>query len=243
MGAIYVVASGKGGSGKSTVCAGVGAALARRGKHVLLVDTDTGLCSLDLMLGVAQDVVYNLGDVLAGRCEPVRAIQQVAACPGLEVLSAPSGNQERLTEANMTRLCHGLARYYDLILIDAPAGIGGGFSLAAAPAEQALLVITPDPVCIRSGAKAGCLLREKGIPCRLVINRYRRRVLRDRMVEDLDEILDQTALQLMGVIPEDERLAALTARGEVFGGTSPAGIAFSNLAARLCGEERPLMKL
>ena len=243
MGTILVVASGKGGSGKSTVCAGVGAALARRGLHVLLVDADAGLCSLDLMLGVAQDLVYNLGDILAGRCEPVRAIHQVAACPGLDVLTAPSGEQADLTEENMARLCRGLAQYYDFVLIDAPAGIGEGFSLAAAPADDALLVVTPDPVCIRSAEKAGRLLREKDLSCRLVINRYRRRVLKDRMVEDLDEVIDKTSLQLIGVVPEDEQVAAAAARGEVFGGSSPAAVAFSNLVARLCREDRPMMKM
>lgn len=243
MGTIFVVASGKGGSGKSTVCEGVGVALARRGLHVLLIDADAGLCSLDLMLGIAQEIVYNLGDVLAGRCEPVRAIHQVAACPGLDVLTASSRETMHVTEENMARLCRGLAQYYDFVLIDAPAGIGEGLSLAAAPAEEALLVVTPDPICIRSAEKAGRLLREKGLPCRLVINRYRRRVLKDQMVEDLDEVIDKTSLQLIGVVPEDKLIAAAAARGEVYGGSSPAAVAFSNLAARLCQEERPIMKL
>ncbi|MCI8497649.1 MAG: septum site-determining protein MinD, partial [Clostridiales bacterium] len=218
MGDIYVVASGKGGSGKSTICAGTGAALARRGQHVLLIDADAGLCSLDLMLGVTDRLVYHLGDILAGRCEPVRAIHPVEACPGLEVLTAPPADHEDMTEENLTRLCRGLAHYYDFILIDAPAGIDRGLSLASAPADAALLVVTPDPICVRSAEKAAKILKEKELSCRLVINRYRRRVLKGRMVEDLDEVIDKTALQLIGVVPEDERLAVCAARGEVFGG-------------------------
>ncbi len=238
MGQITMIASAKGGSGKSTVAASLGAALVKRGKSVILLDADSAPGSLDLMLGAAEQAVYHLADVLEDRCEPQQAVYEAQSCPGLRLMASPTGLPEGVSPGRLRDLCRLLSESYDFVIVDTPPGTGQGVSLAAACAELALVVATPDPVCVRSAAKTAALLRDAGVECRLVVNRRRRRML-GRTAEDLDEIIDRTAAQLIGVIPEDRR-AASAAGGVFFEEASPAGAAFADLAARLCGEERPL---
>ncbi|MEQ2439833.1 P-loop NTPase [Solibaculum intestinale] len=242
MGEVIVVTSGKGGTGKSSVSAGCAAALARAGNKVLLLDADAGLRSLDLMLGAVNDAVFDLGDVLAGNCEPVRAIREIERCEGLALMPAPQSLQALAAPDDMRRLCRGLANYYDYLFIDAPAGIGKGFQIAAAAAGRALVVITPDPVCMRSGERVARLLQQEGIADRrLVINRYRPGTLKLGLVEDLDAVIDAVGLQLIGVVPEDEQVQRYAANGEPLGGGSPAAKAMERLARRLMGQEVPLV--
>ena len=242
MGEVIVVASGKGGTGKSSVSAGCAAALARAGNRVLLLDADAGLRSLDLMLGAVDDAVFDLGDVLAGNCEPVRAIREISRCEGLSLMPAPQSLQALAEPDDMRRLCKGLANYYDYLLIDAPAGIGKGFQVAAAAAGRAQVVVTPDPVCIRSGERVARLLQQEGAADRrLVINRYRPNVMKLGLVEDLDAVIDGVGLQLIGVIPEDEQIPRYAANGEPLGGGCTAAKAMERLARRLMGQEIPMM--
>lgn len=120
MGLISVVTSGKGGAGKSTVTAGLGCALARQGRKVLLVDGDAGLRSLDLMLGIGGSAVYDMADIFAGNCEPIRAIYPSPTSPNVFVLPAPVSLEQLASPRDMARLCRGLSRYYDDVLIDCP---------------------------------------------------------------------------------------------------------------------------
>lgn len=156
MGSVAVVTSGKGGTGKSTVTAGLGCALARTGRKVLLIDGDAGLRSLDLMLGIGG-TVYDMSDIFAGRCEPIRAIYPSPLCPDLFVVPAPVSLEQLCSPDDMRRLCRGFTLYYDVILVDCPAGVGRGFETALAPAERALVVTTPDMVCARDAQiVSGC---------------------------------------------------------------------------------------
>ena len=159
MGQICVVTSGKGGAGKSTVTAGLGYALARSSGRVLLIDADAGLRSLDLMLGIGGTAMYDLSDVLAGNCEPVRAIYSSPVCSNVFVLPAPVRPEDMCSPPQMKKLCAGLAQYYDPVIIDCPAGMGRGFETAVAAAERALIVTTPGcpDCCPYAGGSRGLL--------------------------------------------------------------------------------------
>lgn len=245
MGQLILIASGKGGTGKSTFAVNCGAALARLGRKVLLIDADAGLRALDLMLGASDRVIYDLNDVLAGVCEPVRAILSTRE-PGLFLLPAPqSVSSEYLDGNEFKRLCRGLSRYYDYLFIDSPAGVGPGAQIAAAACERAMVVSTIDPVCVRDADKvAGMLLGLQVTDIRLVLNRVNSRLIRTGHVPNLDAAIDGAALQLIGVVPEDEgiMIAACEER-PLFPNEKGAARAFANIALRLEGRDIPLMKL
>ncbi len=243
MGRIVVVTSGKGGTGKSTVSAGLAYALARQGKRILLIDGDAGLRSLDLMLGVGSNTVYDMADVFAGRCEPIKAVYASPVFQNVFVIPAPISLEQLCTPSDMKRLAKGLAKYYDVVIVDCPAGVGRGFQTAVAAAEQALVVCTPDMVCARDAHIMSDLLSEKGVPARLIINRLRPRKIMDGSMPDIDEIIDESALQLMGVIPEDEMVAVANANGRPLPMDCNAEICFSNIARRFMGESVPLAAL
>ena len=246
MGAVTVVTSGKGGAGKSTVTAGLGIALARRGKRVLLIDGDAGLRSLDCMLSVEENLLFDIADVVAGNCEPIRAIYP---CPhvqeGLFLLPAPAGEEDIVAPAVMRQLVPVLSPYYDHILIDSPAGIGRGFLSAVAAAQRALVVATPDLVCLRDCDRVRTLLLEKGIAAqRLVINRFSYRDFTEYAGNrDMDSVIDQAGIRLIAVIPEDAKLRGSFGNGLPYKRSWPAGQAFDRLAARLEGENIPLAPL
>ncbi len=240
---ISVITSGKGGAGKSTVSGGLGCALARRGRRVLLVDGDAGLRSLDVMLGIAGNAVYDMADIIGGTCSPADAVYPSPVCPNVFVLPAPVSLEQLATPQEMAALCRGLSQFYDEVIIDCPAGIGRGFETAVAGAERAFVVSTPDMVCARDAQILARLLRERNIPARLVINRLRcAPILRGKM-PDIDELIDTAGLQLIGVLPEDEAVAVANAYGKPLPTESNAAVCFANIAARYLGEDVPLAPL
>ena len=243
MGRITVITSGKGGVGKSTVSAGLGAALAREGQRVLLVDGDAGLRSLDLLTGISDRTVFHLGDVFEGRCEPIKAIYESPFSPSLFVIPASVSLDQLCTPQDMLRLCRGFSRYFDQVLIDCPAGIGPGFQAAIAGAGQALILSTPDGVCARDAAIIGALLRKQNIDARLIINRLRPELIRKRDVPDVDEIIDTAGVQLIGLIPEDEALTVCCANGQPIPEDALSLRCLRNIALRLLGQDVPLAHL
>lgn len=243
MGRIAVVTSGKGGAGKSTVSAGLGYALAKAGVSVLLVDGDAGLRSLDLMLGIGQEIVFDLSDIFAGNCEPIRAVYPSKVNKNLSLVPAPARLEGLCSPVDMRRLCRGFAQHYDFVFIDCPAGTGRGFDVAVAAAETALVVTTPDTICARDAEVVGGLLAEQEVPARLIINRLRvEPVLRGKL-PDLDTIIDLSGIQLIGVIPEDEELTIAAAHGQPLPQRGVSRECFFNIARRFCGEEVPLSPL
>lgn len=241
-GKVVLFASGKGGVGKSSLAAGCGYALAQRGRKTLLVDADSGLRAQDLLLGVADRTVFDVGDVLAGRCEPGRAIIETSY-PGLHLLPAMLEGEP---EAEAFReLLRGLAHFYGFVLVDAPAGVGAGVKAPAGAADTAVLVTTPEPVAVRDAGRAAQILRAQGVPeLRLVINRVEPRLIRKKVLPNLDDVIDAAAVRLLGAVPEDKQVVAAAVLGRpVSLLRHGAGQAVRNIAARLDGEEVPLMKL
>ena len=257
MGAVTVITSGKGGVGKSTISAGLGCALACRGKRVLLIDGDAGLRSLDSMLNIDQQVVFDISDIVNGNCEPIRAIyscENSVGLPNLFVLPAPARERDVLHPKVMKRLVEILAPYYDHVLIDCPAGVGRGFASAVAAAQRALVVTTPNPVCIRDSDKVRQLLNQMGMPIqRLVINRFHKDTFyKLDQYEDLDTIIDATGIRLIAVVPEDTALMGNIPEAvmRVMNNSvqrffapknSPGALALHRLASRLEGENVPLV--
>lgn len=244
MGAVTVITSGKGGVGKSTVCAGLGRALAERGRRVLLIDGDAGLRCLDRMFALDDRILFDISDVVNGACEPIRAIYDCDV-PGLYLLPAPFREEKTVQPSLMRQLVPILSRYYDHILIDCPAGIGLGFDSATAGATRALVVATPDPVCLRGSDKVRLLLMQKNIASqRLVVNRFHyQNFIKSSLYDDLDSVIDSAGIRLIGIVPEDPMLAACLTGGRNISSNFSAAKAFHRLAARLEGEPVPLARL
>lgn len=242
MGKVTVITSGKGGTGKSTVTAGLSAALVRRGNRVLVIDCDAGLRGIDIMLGINGELVFDISDIVNGNCPPSGAIYQCKTIPELYILPAPQNVHDKLSPGIMRQLTKVLAKYYDHILIDCPAGIGIGFEAAAAPAVQAIIVANAEPVSLRSCDKIRQKLRQLKISeIRLVINRFNKRKFRKLGVyPDLDAVIDTVGARLIGVVPEDSNAAAEAQKGNPIEGRYKAAAAFERIAARLDGVNIPL---
>ena len=243
MSEITVITSGKGGAGKSTVTAGLGYALSQHSGRVLLIDAEAGLRSLDLMLGVGGTTMYDLADVFAGNCEPVRAIYPSPVFQNVFVLPAPIRLEDMCTPQEMRSLCRGLAAYYDQVIIDCPAGLGRGFETAVAAADRALVVSTPDMVCARDAQILAHLLEAKRLRTHLIINRLRPAKVMDGSMPDVDEIIDTAGIQLLGILPEDEEVAVANANGRPLPSACNAAVCFANIARRFLGDSVPRARL
>ena len=241
MGIATVITSGKGGVGKSTAAVGLGRALARRGRRVLLIDCDAGLRSLDRLTGTEESLIYDIADVVYGRCSPAQAIYPCGE-DGLFLLPAPVNVDDRIPPVVMGRLAPLLKRYYDHVLLDSPAGVGAGFQSAASAADRALVLCSPDPVCVRSTASVRRLLEGLGVEeLRLLINPLDVNLfLETDAFYDLDSVVDACGIRLIGVVPRDRRLAAATLKGRAAPENSPGQMAFCRVAARLEGEAVPI---
>lgn len=238
---VTMIASGKGGTGKSTVSVLLGSRLAARGKKVLLIELDSGLRSVDIIAGVYGKTVYDLEDVLSGRCEGGKAVVESPIYPGLSVISAPYEGGAVRGDA-LEVLTKRMTDYFDEIIMDTAAGMGEAFQAAARVSDRALLVLTPDPVALRDGHIAADALLDGGMrTVRLVMNRVRADSFRTSGVRDLDECIDTVAVQLIAVLPESAEVQRAAAQGQPLAAGCMAYRAVDALAARLQGELVPLV--
>ncbi len=242
MSRIIVITSGKGGVGKTTTTANLGMALAKRGRNVAVVDADFGLRNLDLLLGLENRIVYTAVEVLSGQCRLEQALVKDKRQPKLSLLPAAQNRMKDVVTADqMKQIVAQLVDKYDYIVIDSPAGIEMGFQNAIAAATEAIIVTTPEIAAVRDADRVVGLLEANGVKkINLIVNRIKPAMVEanDMMsVEDVQEIL---AVNLLGVIPDDERVIVSTNRGEplvLAEHLSVAGIAFDNIARRLEGEK------
>lgn len=236
-----VITSGKGGVGKSSVSAGIACALQRDGFSVLVVDCDIGLRSLDIMLSACADMLFNWGDVITGRCPADRALVSTAYGPTL--LCAPKGFELEYTPEAMRALIDEYSDRFDYILLDSPAGVGLGFKLACAPADFAVIVATPDEVCVRNGSIAADYLADLGITqSRLIINRFDTKATVKGKLLNIDDVIDSTRLRLLGIVPQDNAVSFGMSCGKQLPARSNAAKAFSRIAGRIEGK-RILLKI
>jgi septum site-determining protein MinD len=243
---IILICSGKGGVGKTTLTANLGIALARLGERTAVLDADFGLRNLDLLLGLENRIVYTAQEVLAGTCRLEQALVKHKLQPNLSLL--PAGNPrmlEWLTPDDMRKIVALLAERSDYVLIDCPAGIEDGFKNAAAAAEEAIVITTPEVSAVRDADRVIGLLNVQGIqPVQLVLNRVRPKMVASQEMLSVEDVTDILALQLLGLVVEDEQVIVSTNRGEPLtlqGTPSPAGQAYLNVAQRLRGEDLPIV--
>ena len=239
---IISVTSGKGGVGKSTVSAGVAAAFARRGKKTLIVELDMGLRGLDLMLGMENRIVYDLGDVLQGRCLPWDAVVQSEEIPRLWYLAAPSRTLLQFRFEDLVKCVNDLKEKFDIIILDTPAGLGISMMAVRDLSDYAVIVATPDPVCIRDGAKVAEMMEEMHFSdYGVMINRVSRAAVRKSSIHDLDDVIDGVGAPLIGVLTEDLALQNAQSRGLILPEDTRPSKVFVALSKRLEGIYVPLV--
>ena len=244
---VIVITSGKGGVGKTTTTANIGAALADKGHKVLLIDTDIGLRNLDVVMGLENRIVYDLIDVIEGRCRVSQALIKDKRCPNLVLLPAAQiRDKNDVSTDQMKELIFSLKESFDYILIDCPAGIEQGFKNAIVAADEAIVVTTPEVSATRDADRIIGLLEAAGIKSpRIVVNRLRIDMVKEKNMLSVEDILDILAVKLLGVVPDDETVVISTNKGEplVYKGDSLAAKAFKNIASRIEGVEVPLLDL
>ncbi len=247
MSEIYVVTSGKGGVGKTTTTANIGVGFAMRGKSVVLIDTDTGLRNLDLLLGLENRIMYDLVDVTSGHVPYKKALVRHKKYDSLYLLpTSQVKDKSAVNPDELAALCEELRRSYDIIIIDCPAGIEQGFKTAIAAADTAIVVTMPEISAVRDADKIiGELGRADKEDICLVVNRIRPKMIEKGDMLDMDDIDEILSVKCIGQIPDDEMVVTSTNRGEpcVTMKGSPAGQAYLDVVARLCGEEVPFREL
>lgn len=216
-----VITSGKGGVGKTTVCANLGVKLANLGFRVLLMDADIGLNNLDVVMGIENKVVFDACDIFEGKCRPKQALVQDDTFSTLFVL--PSGNDysQSITAEKMKELTLHFDNFFDYILIDCPAGVDEGFHRAVFCADEALVVVTPHISSLRDADKVLNRLSNYNLfSTNLVINRVRGDMLLSGEIISIEKITDILDTNVLGVIPDDDALGTLSALGAFSNGSS-----------------------
>lgn len=246
MSEVIVVTSGKGGVGKTTSTANIGAGLARLNKKVVLVDTDIGLRNLDVVMGLENRIIYNLVDVVEGNCRVKQALIRDKHYPSLYLLpSAQTRDKSAVTPEQMIKLVDSLKQIFDYIILDCPAGIEQGFHNAIAAADRAIVITTPEVSAIRDADRIIGLLEGHGIrKIDLVVNRIRLDMVKRGEMMSIEDVLDILAVNLIGALPDDEAVVVSANHGEpVLGSDTLSGQAFMNIAGRITGETIPLLDL
>ena len=247
MSEVYVVTSGKGGVGKTTTTANLGAGLALKGSKVVLIDADIGLRNLDVVMGLENRIVYDIVNVIEGNARLRQALIKDKRYNNLCLLpAAQTRDKNAITPAQMKEVCDELKKEYDFVLIDCPAGIEQGFKNAIAGADKAIVVTTPEVSAVRDADRIIGLLEANDIKDHmLVLNRIKPNMVKRGEMMALDDVLEVLAIDVLGVVPDDEGIVVSTNRGEpcVADKKSFAGQAFRDIVQRMLGESLPLMDL
>jgi septum site-determining protein MinD len=247
MSEVYVITSGKGGVGKTTTSANIGAGLAIMGKKVVMVDADIGLRNLDVVMGLENRIVYDLIDVIEGNCRLKQALIKDKRYPNLCLLpAAQTKDKNAVTPEQMQKLCESMREEFDYIIIDCPAGIEQGFKNAIAGADKAIVVTTPEVSAVRDADRIIGLLEANEVRSpMLILNRIKPGMVKRGEMMALEDVTDILAIDVLGVVPDDESIVISTNRGEpcVSDDNSKAGQAFRDITRRVIGEDVPLADL
>jgi len=237
-----VITSGKGGVGKTTICANLGVALARMNKRVVLVDVDLGLNNLDVVTGVENKIVYDIVDVIENRCRVRQALVQDINYPNLYIMpSAHSYNKSLVTAQNVKKVIDQLNDFYDFVLIDCPAGIDEPFKRAVYGADEALVVVTPHLSSLRDADKVLMVLNNYNInSVSLIVNRVRGDMVLDKEMIDANKISEILGVELCGIVPEDDNITTLLNLGRTVNRNCESYLAFSILARNLYEDKKTL---
>jgi septum site-determining protein MinD len=240
MGEVIVITSGKGGVGKTTTTANLGAAIAQAGKKIVLVDTDIGLRNLDVVMGLENRIVYDIVDVIEEKCKLRQALIKDKRFDELFLLpAAQTRDKSAINEDQMKELTKKLKEEFDYILVDCPAGIEQGFRNAICGADRAIVVTTAEISAIRDADRIIGLLEAEEIKNpELIVNRLRPAMVRKGEMMDVDDIVDLLSIDLIGVVPDDENIITQTNKGEpvIKNKKAPSGRAYVEIARRVLGE-------
>jgi septum site-determining protein MinD len=244
---VIVVTSGKGGVGKTTATANIATALAAMGNKVVAVDGDVGLRNLDVIMGLENRIVYTLVDAIEGVCRLNQTLIRDKRIENLFMIpTAQSKTKDAVTSDQMKKVCGELREDFDFVLIDSPAGIEAGFRNASAGADEALVVTTPEVSAVRDADRIiGLLESMNKSPINLIVNRIRPHMVKKGEMLGVSDVLDILAVDLIGMVPDDESVVTSSNRGEplTMSSDSPASCAFRNIAGRIVGEDVPFMNL
>ena len=254
MGQVITVTSGKGGVGKSTSLANIAVALADLGKKVIAIDFDIGLRNLDMILGLENRIVYDVVDVMEGNCNLSQAVINDKHSKNLFFLPASQSKDKNiLDKAKVNSLVETLKQDYDIILLDSPAGIEGGFEHAIAFADQALVVSTPDISSVRDADRVIGIIDAKSLKAQqgdevikhIIINRIKPEMVERGDMLSTDDVLKILALPLIGVVPEDEKVISSTNTGQpvVRDDKALSGEAYRRIGRRLIGDDVEFLDL
>ena len=244
-GLVLTLTSGKGGVGKTTTTANLGTALAMAGQRVIVVDADIGLRNLDIIMGLESRVVYNLVDVIEGRCSlheslvPDKRVDELYLLP-----SSQTRDKTAVAPDQMMTLCEELRTIADFVLVDSPAGIELGFQNAIAAASEVIIVTTPEVSALRDADKVIYLLeRDLNTQARLIINRYNPRLVRRKEMMSRNDILSILSIDLLGIVPDDDQITVSSNKGwpVALERKKYVSRAYHNIAQRLLGYNVPLM--
>lgn len=247
MGISIVVTSGKGGVGKTTTTANIGTALAAEGKKVVVVDGDTGLRNLDVLMGLENRIVYTIIDVIENRCRTKQALIKDKRFPNLCLLpTAQTKDKNDISTQQMLRLVSELKEEFDYVIIDCPAGIEQGFENAIIGADRAIVVVNPEITSVRDADRVIGKLDAKGLEDhQVIINRLNYEMTKKGEMLDIPDIIETLSVKLLGVVPDDRNITISTNKGEpiVLDKEALAGQAFRNIAKRIMGDEIAIMDL
>jgi septum site-determining protein MinD len=244
---VITVSSGKGGVGKTTTVANIAVALAATGAKVACVDGDIGLRNLDVVMGLENRIVYDIVDVIEGRCKLRQAMIRDKHLPDLYLIpAAQTRDKNAVSPSDMLRLCNDLKPEVDFVIIDSPAGIERGFRNAIAAADRVLVVTNPEVSAVRDADRVIGILEaeEKHAPA-LIINRLNATLVKQHDMLSADDVLDLLGVPLIGIVPEDETVIVSSNRGTPVAQDpkSRAGQAFRNIARRIKGEQVPFLDM
>jgi septum site-determining protein MinD len=238
-----VVTSGKGGVGKTTTVANIGTTLAKKKYNVVMIDADIGLRNLDVVMGLENRIVYNLVDIVEGKCRKEQAMIRDRKLPTLQIIpSAQTREKDAVQPEQMKALCEELAEEFDFVIIDCPAGIEQGFRNSVAGADTAVVVTTPEVSAIRDADRVIGLLEASLLKdIHLIVNRLNKRMVKNGDMMSTADIVSLLSVPLLGVVPESQEVVISTNRGVplVHERGSKAGAAFQKIASRLNGESVP----
>ncbi|KXS50174.1 MAG: septum site-determining protein MinD [Halanaerobium sp. 4-GBenrich] len=246
-GKTIVITSGKGGVGKTTSSANIGTALAMHGNKVCLIDADIGLRNLDVVMGLENRIVYDIVDVVENNCRLEQAMIRDKRYDGLYLLpAAQTRDKTSVTPFQMQELIDQLKEDMDYIIVDSPAGIEQGFKNAIAGADRAIIVTTPEISAVRDADRIIGLLEAEGLrDPEVIINRIRADMVDRGDMMGIDDMIEILAINLIGIVPEDEGIVVSTNKGEpiALNDKAKAGQAYRNIARRIMGEDLPMMPL